>query len=241
MPIPIIKPKSLRDAYSFRQHVETSRKNRGLEMIKEFYSFPVYYYSNHNSVQTSRLIEVPERLMSKLDFELEIAIIIGKDGINIDTCSADEHILGMTIMNDFSSREIQMEEMKLNLGPAKGKDFATAIGPQITTLNELKNISKKTSHGNIYDIELKGYVNDILISKDNLSNMYWTFAQIIERVSMGTKIYKRDYIGSGTCATGCFYELNSNKNNKEQWLCDGDTVKIDAGPLGVLENEIKII
>ena len=210
-------------------------------MIKEFYSFPVYYYSNHNSVQTSRVIEVPERLKTKLDFELEIAIIIGKDGINIDSCTADEHIMGMTIMNDFSSREIQMEEMKLNLGPAKGKDFATAVGPHITTLNELKNNSTKTLHGNIYDIELKGYVNDILISKDNLKNMYWTFAQIIERVSMGTKIFRGDYIGSGTCATGCFYELNSNDSNKEQWLCDGDTVKIDAGPLGVLENKIKII
>ncbi|MBJ47911.1 MAG: fumarylacetoacetate hydrolase [Candidatus Marinimicrobia bacterium] len=241
MPIPLIKPNSLRDAYAFSQHVETSRKNRGLKMIKEFYSFPVYYYSNHNSIVTSKIVEVPEKLSNMLDFELEVAIVIKQDGINIKSKNADDYILGLTIMNDFSSRKIQMDEMKLNLGPAKGKDFATSIGPHITTLKELEKNFKKSKVGNVYDIELKAFINGELISNDNLSNMHWTFGQIIERISMGTKVLKGDYIGSGTCATGCFYELNSNKNNDVRWLCDGDIIKIDAGPLGVLENKIKII
>jgi len=238
---PISKPNSLRDAYAFRQHVETSRKNRGLEMTKEFDDFPVYYYSNHNSVVGPGEVRIDKKLSEMLDYELEIAIVIGKEGINIPASKADEYIFGFTIMNDFSSRKIQIKEMKLNLGPAKGKDFATALGPWITTIDELHGRTTETLKGNIYDINLKGYLNNNLLSQDNLKNMNWTFAQIIERVSQGTKIYKGDVIGSGTCATGCLYELNSYPNAQERWLKNGDSIKITADILGVLENTIKII
>ena len=237
----ILKPNSLRDAYAFRQHVEVSRKNRGLKMAKEFDLFPVYYYANHNSVVGPGVVEIDRSLSKMLDYELEIAAIIGKEGINISASKADEYIEGLTIMNDFSSRKIQVEEMKMSLGPAKGKDFATALGPSITTLKQLKNRITKTSKGNIYNIDLKGYVNGELLSQDNLKNMNWTFAQIIERISKGTKIYKGDVIGSGTCATGCFYELNSYPEAKQRWLKDGDTIRITAEILGTLENTIKII
>lgn len=238
---PVPKPNSLRDAYSFRQHVETSRKNRGLKMIEEFDDFPVYYYSNHNSVIGQGNVEVNKKLSEMLDYEIEVAIIIGKEGIDIPVNKADEYIFGFTLMNDFSSRKIQMQEMKLNLGPSKGKDFATALGPYVTTIERLNSRTTKTPKGNIYDIDLKGYLNNKLLSKDNLKNMSWTFAQIIARISEGTKIYKGDVIGSGTCATGCLYELNSYPGAKERWLKDGDTVKITADALGTLENTIKII
>ena len=119
---PIPRPNSLRDAYAFRQHVETSRKNRGLEMIKEFDEFPVFYFSNHNAIYgPNDDIRCMPSHFDKLDFELEVAIIIGKEGRNIKAENASEYIAGFTIMNDISARDLQMKEMKLNLGPAKGK------------------------------------------------------------------------------------------------------------------------
>lgn len=239
---PLDKINSLRDAYAFRQHVETSRKNRGLKMIEEFDNFPIYYYSNHNSVNGPGVVEVDKIFLEKLDYELEIAIIIGKKGINISTEDADSFIFGFTIMNDLSSRQIQMEEMKLNLGPAKGKDFATSLGPYISTKDEIEDSIIKTKNGNHYDIELTCKVNNKQFSSDNLKNMHWTFAQIIAQISKGTWLYPGDVIGSGTCATGCFYEINSAKNQSEQtWLQDGDSIEISTNKIGILQNQIKAI
>ena len=238
---PISNPSSLRDAYAFRQHVETSRKNRGLPMIKAFDNFPVYYYSNHNSIIGPGDINIDKKISEKLDYELEVAIIIGKKGINISASDADKYIAGFTIMNDFSSRKIQLDEMKLNLGPAKGKDFGTALGPYITTIDQISNRAISTKNGNKYDIPLTAYLNGDLLSSDNLKNMNWTFAQIIERISCGTHIYPGDVIGSGTCATGCLYELNSYPDAEERWLQHNDSIKIKAGVLGVLKNTIKVI
>ena len=234
-------PTSLRDGYAFRQHVETSRKNRGLDMISEFDNFPVYYYSNHNSVKGPGVIKVDKRLSTMLDYELEIAAIIGKEGSNITAENADDYIFGFTIMNDFSSRKVQMDEMKLNLGPAKGKDFATSLGPYILTVDEISDKVIETRNGKQYDIDLKGFLNGKLLSHDNLKNMNWTFAQIIERISTGAHIYPGDVIGSGTCATGCLYELNSQPNKESYWLQDGDLIEIKADDLGILRNSIEII
>jgi len=232
-----IKPRSLRDAYAFRQHVETSRRNRGLEMIKEFDSFPVYYYSNAEATVGPGELYIDDIFMNKLDFELEVAVVISKEGINIDASQADNYIAGLMIMNDFSARDLQMEEMKLNLGPAKGKDFATSLGPIIATLDELLDNTTKTDKGNHYSLNMQCFINNHKISEDNLGNISWTFAQIIERVSMGTRIYPGDVIGSGTCATGCFLELN--QTNKEQWLKRDDIVELKVEGLGSLINTIK--
>ena len=231
-----IKARSLRDAYAFRQHVETSRKNRGLEMIKEFDDFPVYYYSNADGRVGPGDIKINELFMEKLDFELEVAIVISKKGKNISCNDADDFIAGLMIMNDFSARHLQMQEMKLNLGPAKGKDFATSIGPVIVTPEELLDITESTSNGNQYKLDMECFINNERISFDNLGNMSWTFAQIIERVSMGTTIYPGDVIGSGTCATGCFLELNQKIN--ERWLKRGDKVELRVDKLGTLTNKI---
>ena len=140
-------------------------------------------------------------------------------------------------MNDWSARGLQMKEMKLNLGPAKGKDFATSIGPYITTVDELE--SYRTNNDK-YDIPLSAHVNGVEVSKDNLKNMTWSFADIIERASYGTTLYPGDIIGSGTCGTGCFLEINGS-SDKKQWLEDGDMISIEAGILGTLSNQIKLI
>ncbi|MDP6936645.1 MAG: fumarylacetoacetate hydrolase family protein [Candidatus Marinimicrobia bacterium] len=235
---PMPNPVSVRDAYAFRQHVETARRNRGLEMIPEFDEIPIFYFTNHNAVFGEGDIQVLPKHLEKLDFELECAAVIGKAGRNISVSEADEYILGFMIMNDFSARGIQMQEMKLNLGPAKGKDFGTSFGPWLVTKDELEPFKISSTEGDRYDLNMKAFVNDIQVSEDSLANMTWTFAQIIERVSYGVDIFPGDIIGSGTCGTGCFLELNGSHITDNQWLLPGDSVTLEIDGLGSLKNQI---
>ena len=241
---PIPKPNSFRDAYAFRQHVETCRRNRGAEMIKEFDEFPVFYFSNHNSMFSDKDdIELMPDHFEKLDFELEFAAIIGKKGKNILSKNADKYIAGFCILNDISARTLQSEEMKLNLGPAKGKDFANVIGPYLVTTDELKHKEIKTPFGKKYDLEMRCYVNGDLISSGNAKDMSWTFAEIIERASYGVELIPGDIIGSGTVGGGCFLEINgtkkrADKNYIDRWLKQGDIIKMEIESLGNISNKI---
>ena len=237
---PILKPTSLRDAYAFRQHVEAGRKSRGLDMIPEYDKFPVFYYGNHNAIGGPGEVKIQKDQSVKLDYELEIAAIIGKEGENISVNDADDYIMGYTIMNDLSARALQKEEMKLSLGPAKGKDFLTTLGPFIITKDELKDKQISSKDGDRYDLSMSAYLNGELLSKDNFKNITWTFAQIISRISNGATIYPGDVIGSGTCATGCLLELNQT-NNTDVWLQDGDEIKLEVDKMGSLVNTIKFI
>jgi len=242
---PIPRPNSLRDAYAFRQHVETSRRNRGLEMIKEFDDFPVFYFSNHNAIfGPSDDIQCMPSHFEKLDYELEIAILIGKEGINVKAKNAKEYIAGFMIMNDMSSRGLQMKEMKLNLGPAKGKDFASALGPYLVTPDELSgNIINEDDNGCNYDLQMTCSLNGKLLSKGNLKDIAWSFEKIIERVSYGATIYPGDIIGSGTVGTGCLLEINGTNKLKssdftEVWLKENDVVEMEIEKLGKITNKI---
>jgi fumarylacetoacetate (FAA) hydrolase len=243
---PVPHPTSCRDGYAFRQHVEAARKNRGVEMIPEFDQYPIFYFTNHQAVEGPGNIYCMPDHFQQLDFELEIAIVIGKKGKNIKASEADAYIAGFTIMNDMSARKLQMEEMLLNLGPAKGKDFSTVIGPWLVTPDELaqKVAPTKAGHTGLnYDLAMKCYVNDILVSSGNVKDMDWTFAEIIERCSYGVTLYPGDVIGSGTVGTGCFLELNGtgkrlDPNYQPQWLQNGDRVTMTIDQLGILENQI---
>ena len=244
---PVPRPTSCRDGYAFRQHVESARRNRGVEMIKEFDQYPIFYFTNHNAVQGPGDVYCMPDHFQQLDFELEVAIVIGKEGRNIKAKDADAYIAGFTIMNDLSARKLQMEEMLLNLGPAKGKDFSTVIGPWLVTPDELSTylVPAKQGHvGNNYNLSMKCWVNDKLVSEGNVKDMDWTFAEIIERCSYGVTVFPGDVIGSGTVGTGCFLELNgtgklNNPNYEPQWLQANDTVKMTIDGLGTLENTIK--
>ena len=238
---PVPHPTSLRDGYAFRQHVEAARRNRGAEMVPEYDEFPVFYFSNHNAISGPGEILVQEDHLNRLDFELECAVVIGRAGRNIAAAEADEYIAGYTIMNDFSARALQMQEMKLNLGPAKGKDFATAIGPYLVTRDELERNRIDSPDGERHNLTMTAEVNGIEVSRDNLKNMHWTFAQIIERASYGVTLFPGDVIGSGTCGTGCFLELNGSGITDNQWLLDGDTVTLSIEGLGKLTNQIKLV
>ena len=235
---PVPSPPSVRDAYAFRQHVATARRNRGLEMIPEFDEIPIFYFTNHNAVFGEGDFPIRPMHNEKLDFELECAAVIGKRGRNISSKKADDYIAGFMIMNDLSARALQMKEMKLNLGPAKGKDFGSTFGPWLVTKDELNNYKTTSEDGDRYNLKMRAFVNDILVSEDSLENMTWTFAQIIERVSYGVDIFPGDVIGSGTCGTGCFLELNGSKITDNQWLQPNDIVSLEIEGLGKLNNRI---
>jgi len=243
---PIPFPASCRDGYAFRQHVETARKNRNAAMIPEFDQFPVFYFTNHLSVQGAGEIKCMPDHLQQLDFELEAAIVICKNGRNIRAEIADEYIAGLMIMNDMSARRLQMDEMKLNLGPAKGKDFCTAFGPFLVTLDELQEyeVEPKEGHvGKAWNLTMKCSVNGVQVSEGNLADMEWTFAELIERCAYGTDLHAGDVIGSGTVGTGCFLELNgtgkrNDPNYEEQWLQAGDEIEMEIDALGVLSNNI---
>jgi fumarylacetoacetate (FAA) hydrolase len=243
-PVPL--PTSLRDAYAFRQHVAAARRNRKADMIPEFDQYPIFYFSNHRSVEgPGEVVCMPDHFY-KLDFELEAAIVICKKGKNIKAADADEYVAGLMVMNDLSARRLQMEEMLLNLGPAKGKDFATTTGPWLVTTDELKEFeapAKQNHTGKNWNLKMTCKVNGKQVSEGNLADMDWTFAEIIERASYGVDLYPGDIIGSGTVGTGCFLELNGtgklNDNNyQEQWLNNGDEIEMEIAHLGILQNTI---
>ena len=243
---PVPFPTSCRDGYAFRQHVAAGRKNRGLEMIPEFDQYPVFYFTNPHSIQGGGEVTCMPDHLQKLDFELEVAIVICKHGRNIPAEEADEYIGGLMIMNDLSARQLQLEEMLLSLGPAKGKDFATAIGPALVTLDELEEFvapAKEGHTGKSWNLAMKCSVNERQVSEGNLADITWTFAEIIERASYGVDLYPGDVIGSGTVGTGCFLELNGtarlkDPNFPEQWLIAGDVVEMEIEGLGKLTNTI---
>ena len=243
---PIPFPTSCRDGYAFRQHVAAARRNRKVEMIPEFDQYPIFYFTNHHSVEGPGEVECMPDHFEKLDFELEAAIVICKHGRNIKAEVADEYIGGLMIMNDLSARRLQIEEMLLNLGPAKGKDFATTIGPWLVTLDELKTFetAPKAGHvGKAWNLAMVCRVNGVEVSRGNLGDMDWTFAELIERASYGVNLYPGDVIGSGTVGTGCFLELNgtgklNDPDYTEQWLQNGDIVEMDIDGLGTLSNTI---
>ncbi|PGS56785.1 fumarylacetoacetate hydrolase family protein [Bacillus sp. AFS041924] len=229
---PLPKPQSIRDFYAFEEHVKTARGRRGLEMIPEWYEVPVFYFTNHRAViGPEDFVSIPANC-KKMDFELEIACIIGKEGKNIPVEEADDYILGYTILNDWSARDIQAHEVKVGLGPSKGKDFATSLGPWIVTKDEIEQY--RTDKG--YDLKMTAAVNGKVISSGNFSSIYYSMPELISHASKNVTLYPGDVIGSGTVGTGCILELGEEKH---RWLEDGDVVELNITGLGTLKNTVR--
>ncbi len=228
-----LQPKTLRDAYAFEQHVKTANQNRGRDVPAEWYKFPIFYYTNPNSIfGPDDEIPYPDYTQA-LDYELEIAVVIGKAGINLSADKAAEHIFGYTIFNDWSARDVQREEMKAGLGPAKGKDFASSLGPLIVTCEALTH--KSAGRPGVYDLFMTAKVNGVEMSRGNLKDIFWSFGEIIARVSQSSQILPGDMIGSGTVGTGCLLELTKTQG---PWLKHGDMVELEVEEIGILRNKI---
>jgi fumarylacetoacetate (FAA) hydrolase len=236
LPLPEHIP-SFRDFYAFEQHVRNARKRRGLEMVAEWYAAPAFYFSNTASIVGPGVpIRKPPET-NELDYELEIAVIIGKEGRYIPVAEADSYIAGFTILNDWSARDIQRQEMKVGLGPAKGKDFATSIGPYLVTPDELEDrVLPDRSRGKRYDLTMTASVNGQEYSRGNAQAMHWTFAELIAHAARNTVLRPGDLIGSGTVGTGCITEF---PEGTYPWLKPGDIVRLEIERLGVLENPVE--
>ncbi|MBK8618949.1 MAG: fumarylacetoacetate hydrolase family protein [Anaerolineales bacterium] len=226
-------PTTLRDAYAFEQHVKTANQNRGRDVPEEWYQFPVFYYTNPHSIFGPD-DEIPyPHYTNALDFELEIAMVIGKSGINIKSEDAHEHIFGYTIFNDWSARDVQRAEMKVGLGPAKGKDFASSLGPIIVTSEALAD--RTVNRPGVYDLNLTAKVNGVEMSRGNFKDIFWSFGEIIARASDTCQLQAGDVIGSGTVGTGCLLELTRTQG---PWLNAGDIVELEIERIGILKNII---
>jgi fumarylacetoacetate (FAA) hydrolase len=209
-------------------------------MIPEFDHFPIFYFTNHLAITGPGDVFVMEKALDRMDFELEVAIVIGKEGRNIKARDADDHIFGYMIMNDWSARELQTQEMKLNLGPAKGKDFATSLGPYLVTRDELASRRIPGAEGERFDLRMTAFHNGKQVSDGNLKDMNWTFGQIIERASYGVTLRPGEVIGSGTVGTGCYMELNlTTLKDNPVWLKPGDDFVLEVEKLGRLQNRIE--
>jgi 2-keto-4-pentenoate hydratase/2-oxohepta-3-ene-1,7-dioic acid hydratase in catechol pathway len=225
-PLPAVpRPPLLRDFMAFEEHVKGSVKVIGLEQVPEkWYAFPVFYKGNALSLAAHGDDIIWPSYTELLDFELEMAVIIGGRGTDIPEERAREYIFGYTILNDFSARDIQGEEMSVGLGPAKGKDFrtGTVLGPWIVTADELTDP---------YNLRMTVRVNGEVWSEGHSGTIYWRFEQMIAHASRSETLYPGEVFGSGTVGRGCGLELG-------RWLKPGDVVELEIEGIGVLRNRV---
>jgi fumarylacetoacetate (FAA) hydrolase len=228
---PVSRPPTVRDFYAFEAHVKTARKKRGLEVPPEWYEFPAFYFSNPGSLVGDGAVVPKPAWTQALDYELEIACIVGGRARNVPADKWRSVVAGFTILNDWSARDIQRKEMAIGLGPAKGKDFATSLGPALVTLDELEG---KRS-GDRYDLSMEARVNGATLSRGNAKDMHFTFGQMIARASQDVYLFPGDVIGSGTVGGGCILELGTEVH---PWLESGDEIALEIERLGTLTNKI---
>ena len=245
---PLTNPRSIRDYLSFEQHMLNASKTFGHSIGEAYYDIPVFYFTNHNAVFGPQDEIKRPKNETKMDFELELAVVMGKKGSDIPEDETDDYIFGYTIFNDWTARSLQREEMTLPLGPAKGKDFANAFGPCIVTKDEFEQysctISREThpehltmpkTTGDRFDVKMSARINGETICEGNYKTAYWTFAQMIKRASDNVTLLPGDILGSGTVGWGSLIENNFSVHRP---LEPGDQVELEIEGIGVLSNKV---
>lgn len=230
---PIFWPPTLRDFCAFEQHIANTRANQEQPIPPEWYAFPAYYFSSPTALY-GQGDEIPyPKISEALDYELEIACIIGREGRDIPPEQAEEYIFGFMIFNDWSARDVESQELRIGLGPAKSKDFASSMGPWIITLDELSD--RTTGRPGVYDLEMVARINGVVRSRGNLKDIFYSFGQLIARASTDVTLYPGEIIASGTVGSGCLLELTQGKG---PWLQPGDLVELEVERMGCLTNRI---
>jgi 2-keto-4-pentenoate hydratase/2-oxohepta-3-ene-1,7-dioic acid hydratase in catechol pathway len=232
---PVAEPPSIRDFYAFEQHVRTARARRGLEMHPDWYELPVFYFSNPAAVLgPGDPVAAPPR-SAELDYELEVACVLGRGGANLRLEDADQAVAGFMVMNDWSARDVQRREMALSMGPVKGKDFATSLGPTLVTAAEF-------APGGLREVPsavMTARVNGAEWSRADLDGLWWSFAEMLVYASEAAPVRRGDVLGSGTCGTGCILELSLvHGADRFPYLQPGDEVELEVAGLGVLANRV---
>jgi fumarylacetoacetate (FAA) hydrolase len=228
---PVTRPPTVRDFYAFEAHVKNARARRKLEVPPEWYEFPAFYYSNPGSLVGDGAPVRKPSWTEALDYELEIACVIGTRARDVPADRWRSVVAGFTILNDWSARDVQRKEMAIGLGPAKGKDFTTSLGPALVTLDELE----PKRRGDHFDLTMEARVNGATLSRGNAKDMHFTFGQMIARASQDVYLFPGDVIGSGTVGGGCILELGPEVH---AWLKAGDEVTLEIERLGTLTNTI---
>lgn len=230
-PIPI--PPSIRDFLTFERHFELMLADADGHLPQAWYDFPAFYFTSpHDVIAPGGTVEPPPDT-AKLDYELEVAVVISTDGRNLTPAEAVDHIAGYVLFNDFSARDIQAVEMPIGLGPSKCKDFGGALGPALVTPDELAGTPGRPTG------TLRASVNGKVLSKGELGEMRYDFAQLIAHASKNSYVRRGDVLGSGTCSTGCIAELvKTHGEDAYKWLTAGDVVELSHDVLGVLRTTV---
>jgi fumarylacetoacetate (FAA) hydrolase len=229
---PILAPPSFRDFYAFEQHVGTMWKRRDMAIPEAWYRLPIFYFSNTSEIRGPGDAVWAPRGSQELDYELEVAALIDTPLLDVDASRAEEGIGGYMILNDWSARDLQREETTVRLGPAKGKDFASSLGPWLVTPDELADA--RTGAG--YDLVMTASVNGQELSRGTWATAHFGFGQMIERASADVRLRPGDLIGSGTVGTGCLLEIGEERLGR--WLQPGDTVSLAIERLGELTSPV---
>jgi fumarylacetoacetate (FAA) hydrolase len=233
MRLPLPPVASLRDFYAFEQHVRSCRRQRGLDMVPAWYEVPVFYFSNPAGVVGPEAEVYAPRGSQALDYELELACVVGRECRDLPADDrALEAVAGFTILNDWSARDLQRVEMAVGLGPSKGKDFATSLGPELVTFDELAD---RYRDGRLH-LEMTAAVNGRVLSRGDSGTMYWTWPQLLAHASRDATLRPGDVLGSGTVGTGCILELTPEAVGG--WLVPGDVVELTVERLGTLRNRV---
>ncbi len=232
---PVLHPPAVRDFYAFEQHVRTARTRRGLEMPREWYEQPVFYFSNPAAIYGPDE-EIPiSPGCEAFDYEVEVAAVVGRAGSDLTPAEAEGHIAGYTVFCDWSARDVQARESTIGLGPAKGKDGATSIGPALVTPDELEPYRS----GKGYRLGMRASVNGRDYGGGSWADIHWSFGQMLAYASRGTELRPGDVIGSGTVGTGCLLELSGlHGAERYPWLQAGDVVSVEVEQLGAITGRI---
>ncbi|MCY0901303.1 MAG: fumarylacetoacetate hydrolase family protein [Firmicutes bacterium] len=237
-PLPIlVRPVSVRDFYAFEEHVRKARAQRGLEMVPEWYQFPAFYFSNALCMLGDEDVVFPPRTTRCLDLELEAALVVRKEVRDAQANELLDVTAGLTLMNDWSARDVQREEVKVGLGPAKGKDFATSLGPCLVTWDELSGAVSDPGDGRgpRVDLHMRAVINGRELTQGNLRDLYFTLGELVARASEGVTLHPGEVIGTGTVGGGCILEWGEAT---QRWLLPGDEVSIAMEGVGRMTNRI---
>lgn len=233
---PLRRPTSVRDFFAFEEHYVSGRASAGQEPDPEWYERPVFYFTNPAAILgPGDTVHAPQGSRT-LDYELEVAAVIGKEASDLDPEDpmTMDVIAGFTIFNDWSARDVQVREMRQNLGPHKGKDFATSIGPWLVTPDQIPFAAWDRPRG-----RMAATVNGEQWSEGELSDIHFSWAQLLAYASQDTRLVPGDVIGSGTCGTGCILELRtSGMRDTRHWLRPDDRVTLEVEGLGTLPNTV---
>jgi 2-keto-4-pentenoate hydratase/2-oxohepta-3-ene-1,7-dioic acid hydratase in catechol pathway len=234
---PVPRPPTVRDFMVFESHVEgvSLLMGHGGTPVDEWYEAPVFYFTNPYAVVGPHDdVPVPPGCQV-LDFELEVAAVIGRSGRDLSMTDAEDHIAGYVVMNDWSARDLQSAEMRTHLGPVKGKDTATTLGPALVTADELAPYRR----GETFDLGMTVSVNGELIGGDRLTSMAWSFPAMVSYASRGTWVHPGDVLGSGTCGGGCLAELWGRAGrDAHPPLQIGDVVTMTVEQIGTIRNVV---